>query len=155
MSSSKYDPKYCDLALQLLPEGLTDEEFSECIGVSRATLFNWAKRYPEFKEAMRQGKRPANKLVEAAVLRNAIGYDYEEKEYGLCEVMVKDRKTGELKPSKRMRLIRKIVKHHPGNPTDRKFYLINRDPERWKDKQDHDHSVSVTLTHEQALSELE
>jgi len=155
MAHAKYDPSFCDKALQLYPEGLTDAEFSAALGIAESSLYNYQNKHPEFREAIRQGKRGPNKVIEAAVFKAAAGYDYTEEKYERVVTVTKDATTGKERQSVRYVLTERTVKHQPPNATLAKFYLVNRAPEAWKDRQEVAHSGGLKITHEQALSELE
>lgn len=47
-----YDPKYCDLILELGREGKSKAQMAAHIGITRKTIENWADRHPEFREAL-------------------------------------------------------------------------------------------------------
>lgn len=53
---TKYDPAYCQMLIDDMTEGFSATAFAGSIGVSRATLNNWAAEFPEFLEALNAGK---------------------------------------------------------------------------------------------------
>lgn len=121
---TRYDPVTMPgLALELYPQGMTDAEFAAAAGISVRTLYNWQARYPEFRAAVQQGKRPANRIVEAALLAAALGGEYAEREYRYVDG--------------RPELVRETVRQREPNVTALIFWLKNREPERWADVQRH------------------
>jgi len=52
---TKYKPEYCQMLIDHMAEGLSFDAFAGKLGLERKTLYNWAKRYPEFKEAKQIG----------------------------------------------------------------------------------------------------
>lgn len=48
---TKYDPKYCDLMIEVMKEGASMHEFAAEINVNIDTIHEWFKEYPEFTEA--------------------------------------------------------------------------------------------------------
>lgn len=52
---STYDPKYDQMLIDHLSEGLSFESFAGVIGVNRDTVFVWANNKPSFKEAKEIG----------------------------------------------------------------------------------------------------
>lgn len=50
-NNNKYDPEYCWTVRQLAQEGMFPEEWCAHLGVTYATVYNWANRYPEFEQA--------------------------------------------------------------------------------------------------------
>ena len=53
--NSLYDPKFCELATDLMSKGLSICEVSAEIGVFRTTLHTWRVKYPEFDKAINNG----------------------------------------------------------------------------------------------------
>lgn len=49
-----YKKEYCDQIKEHMAEGLSFVTFASKIGISRSTLYEWVKKYPEFKEAKEQ-----------------------------------------------------------------------------------------------------
>ena len=59
-------------------DGLTDEQIAHNMGISPSTLYEWKKKYPEISEALKKGKEVVDREVENALLKRALGYEYEE-----------------------------------------------------------------------------
>jgi len=59
-------------------DGLTDEQIAHNIGVSRSTLNEWKKKYPDISDALKEGKEVVDRHVENALLKRALGYQYKE-----------------------------------------------------------------------------
>lgn len=53
---SRYDPSYCELAIELGATGKSKTQIAAAIGVVRDTLSNWAAANPEFAQAMKFAK---------------------------------------------------------------------------------------------------
>ena len=107
-------------------DGLTDEQIYKNMGISYQTFYEWQKRFPVFRESLKKGKAPVDQQVENALLKRALGYDYEE-----TVTEMEDGGNG-----KQRKHIRKILKHMPPDTTAQIFWLKNRRPDRWRDKQD-------------------
>lgn len=122
---SKYDPDITpELAEQYARDGLTNDEIATKLGVSTSTLYNWQKKYVEFLEALKKGKQVVDAKVEKSLLKRALGYDYEEMKVTVDE-------SGQKK-------VEKTKKHVKPDTTAQIFWLKNRKPDKWKDKQEHD-----------------
>jgi hypothetical protein len=53
---TKYQGKFCDMLLKHMgDEGLSFESFGGVVGVDRATLYAWEKRYKRFRDAKAKG----------------------------------------------------------------------------------------------------
>jgi len=103
-------------------DGLTDEQIAHNIGIAVGTLYDWKNRFSEFSEALKKGKEVVDIQVENALLKRALGYEYEE-----TKVMV------DADGKKRVERIKKQVQP---DVTAQIFWLKNRRPDRWRDKQE-------------------
>ena len=118
-------------------KGLTDEQISHNMGIHPSTLYDWQNRFPEITEALKRGKEVVDKAVENALLKRALGYEYEEKTY---------ERTWNPKIGKYIKVNTKtVVKQAHPDTTAQIFWLKNRKPEEWRDKKDLDVSVNKSL----------
>ena len=53
---SKYDPKYCDIAVEFLRDGYSVTALAGKIGVARSTVFKWAEENEQFSDALKTGQ---------------------------------------------------------------------------------------------------
>ena len=106
-------------------DGLIDEQIAQNIGIAASTLYEWKKQYPEISEALKKGKEVVDRQVENALLKRALGYEYDEitTEYG--------------KETKR------VTKQVVPDVTAQIFWLKNRKPDQWRDKRDIEHSGEI------------
>lgn len=121
-------------------DGLTNEDIAKNVGINPKTLYDWIKKWPEIEQALRLGKEPADRKVENAMFENAIGFEWEE------EVPMKLKKEWYKDGKKHTEEEVKIVvvkKKRPPDPASTFFWLKNRKPETWRDKQDIDLSGEV------------
>lgn len=56
-------------------DGLTDEQISNNIGISRSTLAEWKKKYEDISDTLKKGKEVVDYQVENALLDNALNGD--------------------------------------------------------------------------------
>ena len=105
-------------------DGLTDDQIAQKIGIGTSTFYRWQEQFRDFRDALKKGKAPVDIQVENALLKRALGYDYEET---ITEVE-------ELAGGKQKKHIRKVMKHMPPDTTAQIFWLKNRRPDRWRDK---------------------
>lgn len=54
--------------------GLTDEQIAKHIGISRSTLSEWKKKYPNIAEALNTGEEFSNRLVEHSLYKMTQGF---------------------------------------------------------------------------------
>lgn len=122
MASGKYEYWLTPDGLTLLEgwarDGLTDEQIAKNIGINPATLYDWKKKFNKFSEALKKGKEVVDIEVENALLKRALGYDYQE------ERIEKSDKDGTK--------IIQTLKHVPADTTAQIFWLRNRKPSKWR-----------------------
>ena len=96
--------------------GLTDEQIAKNIGINRTTLYDWKKKEVNIADALKKGKEVVDFEVENALLKRALGYEYEEETYenGI--------------------LTKKVKKQVPPDTTAQIFWLKNRQVKKWRDK---------------------
>lgn len=103
-------------------DGASDADICEFIGISYTTLYKWIGKYPEFAQAMSKGKEVVDRMVENALLKRCLGFEYVETE--------RIRKDGELISEK------KVKKYTPPDVTACAIWLNNRKPDEWKRNRD-------------------
>lgn len=109
-------------------DGLIDEQIAENIGITTSTLYEWKKKYPEISETLKKGKEVVDIQVENALLKRALGYTYEE-------IKTENGPDG----TKKTVTVKEVVP----DTTAQIFWLKNRRPDRWRDKQDVEHSGQI------------
>ena len=101
-------------------DGLTDEQIATNMGISAATLYNWKRDHLEIFEALKDGKDVADRQVENALFKSALGYTFDE--------VTKELKDDEL-------VVTKVVhKEVQPNTTAQIFWLKNRKRAEWRDR---------------------
>lgn len=100
-------------------DGLTDEQIAKKIGINVATVYDWKNRFPEFSNALKNGKEVVDTLVENALLKRALGYKTVEIVEEVGDFGSKRKKT---------------TKEVPPDVTAQIFWLKNRRPDKWRDK---------------------
>lgn len=68
---SKYSETYCNEVIDFLSMGHSVTAFAGHIGVSRSSIFEWAKEHPEFSDALKVGQAKATATWESALLKIA------------------------------------------------------------------------------------
>lgn len=106
-------------------DGLIDEQIAANIGITTTTLYDWKKKYSDFSDALKRGKESSDYEVENALFKSATGYEYEERKE------VQEVVDGVMR--KRVEVTRKQV---PPNATSAIFWLKNRKPDKWRNKQE-------------------
>lgn len=109
-------------------DGLTDEQIAGNMGISRSTLNEWKKNYPDISDTLKKGKEVVDFQVENALLKRALGYSYDEVTKEICE----NAKTGQTE----MRVTKIVTKEIVPDTTAQIFWLKNREPEKWRNRQE-------------------
>ena len=147
-SRSSYREEYAVIALRFLMLGGTIEDVSELIGVCPATIYNWSKDNPDLAAAIDGGRNFADANIASRLYQRAMGYTHEAE-----EIKVVGDEIHRVK----------VTKHYPPDPQSLKFWLINRQPEMWKEKVELIEKPVITvldkdamdLVYKQALQEAE
>lgn len=103
-------------------EGFTDEQIAGKMGIHRDTLNEWKKKYSDISDTLKRGKEVVDLQVENALLKRALGYEYEE--------IAEEYESGTLTKKKVTK--KRVIP----DTTAQIFWLKNRRPDKWKDKQD-------------------
>lgn len=117
-------------------DGLTDEQIAKNIGINRTTLYDWKKKEVNIADALKKGKEVIDFEVENALLKRALGYEYEEETYenGI--------------------LTKKVKKHVAPDTTAQIFWLKNRKPNTWKDKVETDEDREAVANASQVIAKI-
>lgn len=117
-------------------DGLTKEQIAKNIGIGRTTLYEWEQKEPNIANTLKKGREVVDIEVENALLKRALGYTIKIKE----QKVDKDGCVHD---------IEKEV-HIPGDTTAQIFWLKNRKPKEWREKQE----VSVSANPIEDLTPL-
>lgn len=108
-------------------DGLTDEQIAQNIGIVPSTLYAWINRYPEISESLKRGKEVVDRQVENALLKRALGYQFDEVTYEFGEET------------------KRVTKEVQPDTTAQIFWLKNRKPVEWRDKQQVEHTGDMNI----------
>lgn len=120
---TKYKTEYPDQVEKLCKLGATDNEIADFFEVDVSTINNWKIEHLEFFESIKKGKVEADANVAHSLYHRAIGYSHED-----VDIRVVDKEIVQTE----------LIKHYPPDPTAAIFWLKNRRPKEWRDKQDID-----------------
>ncbi|HXW71695.1 MAG TPA: hypothetical protein VEK34_09670 [Methylocella sp.] len=70
---TKYDPRFCAEIIEFMGQGFSKTAFAGHIGVSHDAISDWAKRYPEFSEAVKRASALRTKALEEKLLSAKTG----------------------------------------------------------------------------------
>jgi transposase len=115
-------------------DGLTDEQIAHNMGVGYSTFRKWKNDYIAILTVLKKGKEVVDREVENAMHKSAKGYFVEE----IKEIMEKD-DDGKYKKLK----VEKTKKWVVPNTAAQIFWLKNRKPNVWRDKQEIDSTHTI------------
>ena len=118
---SKYKPEFAAQAAKLCALGATDAQLADFFEVAVSTVSLWKVEHKEFSEAIKVPKAEADERVEQSLFRRAMGYEHDEVDIKVVQGQIV--KTD-------------IRKYYPPDTTAAIFWLKNRKPGEWRDKQD-------------------
>lgn len=116
-------------------DGLTDEQIANNLGIAYSTLREYRDKYSALSAALKKGKEIVDYEVENALLKRALGYEYEEVTY------------------EHGKETKRVLKHVVGDTTAQIFWLKNRKPQQWRDKKDIEHSGEVNNPYSELTTE--
>lgn len=118
-------------------DGLSNEQIAHNMGINPDTLYTWKKQFPDFSEALKNGKEVVDRMVENALFKSAMGFEYEEETVTNKGDVVK------------------VKKYERPNVTAQIFALKNRKPDVWRDRKEHDINTKVSVNDDMTPEERE
>jgi len=141
---SAFRDSHCEQARKLCLLGFTDAALADFFGVSTVTLWKWKHSHPEFVNALNAGKAVADCEVASKLYERALGCSHKA-------VKIFNTESGTVE--------HEYTEHHPPDTTAAIFWLKNRDPGRWRDKQLLEHTgkdgAPIRIEDMAALSDAE
>lgn len=125
---TKYKEEYNIQVEKLCKLGATDKEIADFFDVSEDTINEWKNVHAEFSVSIKKGKIEADANVAHSLYHRAIGYEHED-----IDIRVVDKEIVETP----------LMKHYPPDPTAGIFWLKNRRPKEWREKQEIKTDISI------------
>ena len=107
-------------------EGKTNEQMCELLGISPDSWYTYMKEHKELNSLVSAAKSVTDNRVENAVLKSALGFEYEE-----IKTIIEEDRNGK----KRTR-IEKTKRYMPPNASAQAFWLKNRKKDEWGDRKE-------------------
>ena len=128
--SPKYRDDFARQATKLCSLGATDDDLAEFFAVNARTIRRWKVEHEAFCNALRLGKGLVDDQVERSLYQRAVGYS--------CDTVKIFTHQGQV-------IRAEYREHYPPDTTAAIFWLKNRRPEQWRDKQDLNHGGNLTV----------
>lgn len=126
-----YDPSYAVIAERLCRTfGATDEQLAAMLDVSRPTINSWKLEHPAFRLALEAGKEHADQQVEQAIFKRAVGCTVQETKWFMHDGVA---------------WAETYEKHLPSETLAGIYWLNNRKPDKWKQRQTTELEVSKPI----------
>lgn len=130
---SSYSEEFAKQAEKLSALGATDMEMADFFEVDVRTIYRWKHDHEEFCQALNVGKSKADERVVNSLYQRAVGYEQEAVKIFMP--------AGAQEP-----VYAPYREKVAPDTTAAIFWLKNRQPEQWRDKQELEHKGQVTLT---------
>lgn len=119
-----FTQEHKEVMLRLAGLQYTNEQMANIIGCSKDTFYRWLKEDPELSDSLKAAKEKTDALVEQSLFNKAVGnVTVTERTSGICP------DTGNLIETVK-------TKEVPPSDTAMIFWLKNRRPDRWREKQE-------------------
>lgn len=135
--NSKFHPKWIK---SLFLAGMTRQEIADELGISKSNLYVWLNKYPDIMESVKKAQEIPDASVERSLFERARGYS-----------VMEDKVTYDTQLKEHVRT--SVRRDYPPDPTAMIFWLKNRQPDRWREKQTVEHTGGLTFTAPNALAD--
>lgn len=120
---SKFNEVDLEKVRALATKGWTDDEMAAFFAVDRSTWYRWKANFPDFCDALKEWKDEADARVERSLYQKAVGYTVDSVKIFMP--------AGADKP-----VYAPFIEHHSADTTAAIFWLKNRKPAEWREKQE-------------------
>lgn len=113
-------------------DGLNDEQIAGKLGISLSTFYDWQNKFPQFSDAIKEGKAPVDTEVENALLKSALGYYVPVRKPIKLKTKRQLAGKGTIE-EERIEYVEEQV-YIPPQVVAQFFWLKNRKPAQWREK---------------------
>lgn len=143
---TKFKEEFIEQAFKLCLLGATDAKLADFFDVHVDTIYEWKKVHIEFSDALKRGKYAADSVIAESLYNRAKGMVIKEQQ----AIKLTTKKQGEDKDGNPTKMfgqtehieIVTLEREIPPDPVSTIFWLKNRQPKEWRDKQDIDHTTN-------------
>ena len=144
MAKPKYEEWLTDDGLLRISgwarDGLTYQQIADNMHINVATLRVWRSTYPTIDAALKESADIADRHVENALYKRALGFRYYEE--------ISERRMNEETGAEELMVVRRIEKQALPDVTAQIYWLKNRKPKDWRDKREDDtvdKTINITI----------
>lgn len=124
---TEFKEEYCEQVEKLCLLSATDQDIADFFNVSKQTIYNWKEKHQEFLDSLKKGKDLADQRVVKRLYQRAIGYEHAEDK---------------IFQNNGVPVIVPTIRRYPPETVACIFWLKNRRPNEWRDRQDIDLNVT-------------
>lgn len=124
---SKYQEQFSGQAYKLCLLGATDADMADFFEVDQSTIGEWKTVHAEFSLSIARGKAAADANVAEKLYHRALGYSHEAVKIFMP--------AGADRP-----VYASYTEHYPPDTPAASLWLRNRQPGKWRDKQELEHT---------------
>lgn len=121
-------------------DGLTNGQIAHNMGIDEATFYRYQKRFCEMRKAIKKGKEVVDYEVENALLKRALGYEFQETK---TKTTINGIETTI------------ITKHIPPDTGAAAFWLKNRRPDKWRDRPEPEGDAALLKKAKELLEDID
>lgn len=129
---SSYDPEFAKQAQKLAALGATDIEVADFFEVDVRTIYRWKHDHADFCQALNVGKDKADERVVNSLYQKAVGYEQDA-----VKIFMPANASEPVYADYREKIA--------PDTTAAIFWLKNRRPAEWRDKQEFDQNVKAQV----------
>lgn len=124
-------------------DGLTEKQIAKNAGIADSTLRLWKTQHREILDALKRGKDVPDREVENALFKSAIGYTKTVRKPVKVREIEYDPKTGKKTGEREKWQAVEEEIFVPPQVTAQIFWLKNRKPEQWRDRQEYTDTTAL------------
>jgi uncharacterized protein YjcR len=139
VTKREWDKKYVRMAFEVALLGATEKDLAHVFGVSENTIRYWKKEIPAFGDALKKGMERADAKIARSLYHRAKGYSHPDVHITSYQGVV---------------TVTDITKHYPPDVGAIKFWLTNRQKDKWSDTSKVETNTNVNFHSDIKLSDI-
>lgn len=127
---SLYKPEFAEQAYKFCLLGAGNDKLAQLFDVAGSTIDKWIAEIPEFSGKVKEGREVADAEIAYSLFHRAKGYSHPEDDIKVVQGAI---------------TITPTIKHYPPDTSAATLWLKNRQGDKWRDKQEVEHSGSIGI----------
>jgi len=132
----EFDEAVCERVKNYCLLGASNHQIAEFLGISASSFPNYCERFPQLREALRAGRTEADATVAKSLFRRATGYSQPAirifRQRVVQSMNCSDSSSETITEYETVTV--PYYEHYPPDVSACVFWLKNRHPEMWRDK---------------------